>query len=118
MDIEEFYNANPARRSSEEVGYGRDWSDPDGGRCELLWIQATGELYMMREPTEPILADPFGDTVVQSMPSNLLTVEVLAEVKTRAEVDRALAGWETAMGAPRSLAWVRDRLANAPPPDL
>lgn len=114
MDIEEFYDADPARRSSEEFAYGTDWTDPDGGRCELLWIQATGELYMMREPTEPIIADPFGDTVVQPMPSNLLTVEVLADVKTRAEVDQVLAGWETAMAAPSSLAWVRDRLANTP----
>jgi hypothetical protein len=114
MDIEEFYEADPARRSSEEFGYGRDWTDPDGGRCEMLWIQATGELYTMREPTEPILADPFGDTVVPSVPSNLLIVEVLAEVKTRAEVDQLLEGWETAMTAPGSLAWVRDRLAKAP----
>ena len=115
MDIEEFYDAEPARRSSEEFGYGRDWTDPNGGRCELLWIQETGELYVMREPTEPIIADPLGDTFLQSMPSDLLTVEVLAEVKTRAEVDQRLAGWETAMNAPGSLTWLRDRLAHAPP---
>jgi hypothetical protein len=112
MDIEEFYDANPARRSSEEFGYGRDWSDADGGRCELLWIQATGELYMMREPAEPIMEDPFGDAFVAPMPANILTVDVLAEVKTRAEVDQLLEGWETAMATPNSLAWVRDRLAG------
>jgi hypothetical protein len=115
MDIEEFYDEEPARRSSEEFGYGRDWSDPDAGRAELMWVQSTGELYVMQEPSEPILEDPIGDTYLQSMPASALTVEVLARVPTRGELDQILDGWEAAMVAPDSLAWVRDRLAKAPP---
>ena len=115
MDIDEFYDADPARRSSEEFGYGRDWTDLNGGRCELLWVEATGELYVMKEPTEPIVSDPLGDTFLQDLPASALTVEVLGEVKTRAALDQALAGWETAMTTPGSLAWIRDRIAEAPP---
>ena len=115
MDIEEFYDANPARRSSEEFGYGRDWTDANGGRCELIWVEDTGELYAMLEPIEPITGDALGDTFLQELPADSLTVEVLAEVKTRAELDQLLDGWQRAMAEPGSVAWLRERLANPPP---
>jgi hypothetical protein len=114
LNIEEFYDENPARRTSEEFEYGRDWSDATGARAELSWIEATGELYAMTEPVEPLVADMFGDEHLQKLPTNLLTVEVLGVVSTRAELDHLLAGWATAMGAPNSLAWVRERLASGP----
>ena len=73
----------------------------------------------MKEPLpEPIVGDPLGDTFLQDMPASTLTVEVLGEVKTRAVLDQALAGWETAMADPGSLAWVRVRIAEAPPAKL
>jgi hypothetical protein len=113
MDIEEFYDADPRRRPSEELEYGREWSDAAGGRTELSWVVDTGELYIMAEPAEPVYMDPVGDTVVPQLDTKLLTVEVLGVIPDRERVDQLLAGWETAMGQPNSVQWVRDRLAQA-----
>ena len=35
MDIEEFYDADPRRRESEETEFGREWSDANGARTVL-----------------------------------------------------------------------------------
>jgi hypothetical protein len=113
MDIEEFYDADPRRRSSDETEFGREWSDVDGLRTELSWVAETGELYAMAEPAEPVYMDPVGDTVVPSLDAKLLTVEVLGVVPDRAALEQLLAGWEDAMGKPNSVQWVRDRLAQA-----
>lgn len=115
MDIEEFYDENPARRSSAEFEYGSDWSDATGARWALSWVQATGEVYVMNEAVEPIITDMFGDEHVQRMPTKLLTVLVLGVVETRGQLDQILAGWSDAMATPDSLAWVRDRLDHGPP---
>ena len=47
MDLEAFYEENEARRESEEIEFGSDWTDADGVFYELTWIEATGELYLM-----------------------------------------------------------------------
>ena len=114
MDIEEFYDENPARRGSEEFEYGSDWSDANGARLELSWVESTGELYTMMEPVEPIISDMFGDEHLQSMPTRLLVVEVLGVVAPRRQLDVLLHGWADAMGQADSLSWVRDRLAHGP----
>jgi hypothetical protein len=111
MDIEEFYDADPRRRESEEIEFGREWKDAAGSRTELSWVVDTGELYAMAEPAEPVFMDPIGDTRVPDLPTELVTVEVLGVVPDRAEVDQLLAGWESEMGKPNSLQWVRDRLS-------
>lgn len=52
MDIEEFYEADPRRRSGEDRQFGPGWtdsSDPDS-LWELYWNSGTGELYLMRKP--------------------------------------------------------------------
>ncbi len=69
MDIEEFYDADPRRRTSEEIEFGRDWSDGSAIRCELAWVVDTGELYAMSEPIEPIASDGVGDLTVQNLPT-------------------------------------------------
>ena len=115
VDIEQFYDKNPARRASEEFEYGSDWSDAAGLRWGLSWVKATGELYAMTEAAEPIVTDPFGDEHLQRMPTKLLTVRVLGVVDTRARLDQILSGWANAMGMADGLAWVRDRLAHGPP---
>jgi hypothetical protein len=112
MDIEEFYDANPVRRSSEEVEFGRDWSDAHGNRGEISWVKDTGELYVMIAPVEPIMTDPVGDEFVQPLPTEAVGVEVLQVVPTRERVEKLLTGWETAMSQQRSLDWVRDRLGD------
>jgi hypothetical protein len=112
MDIEEFYDADPRRRESEEIEFGREWSDEKGVRTELSWVAATGELYAMAEPSEPVFMDPIGDTRVPNLPTELVTVEVLAVVPERADIDRMLSGWEHAMDGTGSIAWVREQLAK------
>jgi hypothetical protein len=112
MDIEEFYDADPRRRESEEIEFGREWSDANGMRTELSWVADTGELYAMAEPSGSVEMDPFGDTRVDDLPTDALTVEILGTVADRSQVDQLLAGWEDAMGkGPNSIQWVRDRVA-------
>jgi hypothetical protein len=113
VDIEEFYDADPRRRESDEVEFGRDWRDEKDIRCEVSWVEVTGEVYVMREPEEPIVMDPVGDEYVPKLPTELLTVDVLGSVAGREAVDAALAGWETEMPKPNSIAWVRERIGAA-----
>jgi hypothetical protein len=113
MDIEQFYDADPRRRESEEIEFGREWSDANGLRTELSWVADTGELYAMAEPSEPVFMDPIGDTRVPDLPTELVTVEILAVINDRAQLDQALAGWEGEMEKPDSLAWVRSRVSGS-----
>jgi hypothetical protein len=113
MNIEEFYDADPRRRESEEIEYGRDWSDASGMRIELSYVVDTGELYLMQEPNAPIYMDPVGDQVEQDLPMEVLGVEILTVLATRAEADALLAGWEQAMPAAGSIDWVRGRITQA-----
>lgn len=114
MDIEQFYDADPRRRASEELEFGREWSDADGARCELSWVEDTGELYAMREPRPGIISDPLGDEWLTRMDTSSLTVEVLGTVTGRDAIERVLAGWSAAMREPNNITWVCERLANPP----
>jgi hypothetical protein len=116
MDIEEFYDADPRRRRSAEVEFGRDWSDDAGGRTEVSWVADTGELYLMNEPIEPLYSDGLGDVEVQRVNASDMTVEILGIVPTREAVDAMLDGWQDAMGNPDSVAWVRERVLHPPAP--
>ena len=111
MDIEQFYDADPRRRESEEIEFGREWSDANGLRTELSWVADTGELYAMAEPSEPVFMDPVGDTRVPDLPTELVTVDILGVIPDRAGVDQLLAGWEGEMEKPNSIQWVRDRIS-------
>lgn len=111
MDIEEFYDADERRRESEEIMFGDEWTDTAGGRYEVLWVADTGEVYAMYEPIEPMVSDAVGDVVVQHMPASAVTVEILANVPTRDEIESRLAGWEDAMPEPGSIDWVRQRVS-------
>jgi hypothetical protein len=110
MDIEQFYDADPRRRESDEVEFGREWASK-GMRTELSWVELTGELYAMAEPAEPVFMDPIGDTRVPDLPTELVTVEVIGVIPERADVERILSGWQDAMSTPDSIQWVRDRVA-------
>jgi len=110
MDIEEFYDADPRRRASEEIAFGSEWTDTDGGRHEVMWVVDTGEVYAMFEPVEPMASDGIGDIFPQHMPTEAVTVEVLGVVTSREEIERLLTGWEDAMPEPGSIAWVRERI--------
>jgi hypothetical protein len=113
VDIEEFYGANPARQTSEEFEFGQDWHDADGNRAEVSWVQDTGELYCMREPTEPIVIDTLGGEYMQPLPEKELVVEVLGTIPTLEAVESTLAGWSDAMKGQDSLTWLKERVASA-----
>ncbi len=117
MDIEQFYDADPRRRHSEEEQFGRDWFADDGIRWEINWVADTGEVYAMREVVEPGGIDPVGDTWVADLPVDLVTVELLGVVTDHDALVAALEGWEEANGSEGSLAWVKERIASvvAPP---
>ena len=52
MDIEEFYDADPRRRSGEDRQFGLSWSDAadEHSLWDLYWNSGSGELYLMRKP--------------------------------------------------------------------
>jgi hypothetical protein len=101
MDIEEFYDQDPRRRTSEETEFGREWSENDR-RFEVSWVADTGEVYVMAEPYSR-----------REISTESVTVEVLGVVTGRDAIDSALAGWREAMAKPNNLAWVRERVAGA-----
>ena len=101
MDVEEFYEQDPRRQTSDEVEFGRNWREGDM-QFEVAWVADTGELYAMAEPVNR-----------KGITSAQVTVEVLAVIADRAQVDALLAGWPDAMAQPDSLAWVRGRVAGS-----
>ncbi len=112
MDLNDFYDADPRRRSSEELEFGSDW-DEGGARTQVSWIEATGELYAMRDPLGRLVSDFIGDQSVTPVADQQLTVEVLGTVAGREAIRAVMSGWEAAMPPTESLAWVRDRVAHA-----
>ena len=64
----------------------------------------------MAEPVEAVEMDVVGDTRVDSLPTSLVTVEVLGTVPDQATLDAKLAGWEHEMRKPGSIGWVRERV--------
>jgi hypothetical protein len=113
VDLEDFYAADPRRRHSEELEFGTDWQEA-GARTEVSWLEATGEIYAMRDPLGHLNSDLFGAMSVSPVPGNVLTVEVLGVVPGRDRAAAVMSGWETAMtSGENSLAWVRDRIAHA-----
>jgi hypothetical protein len=113
VDLEQFYEADPSRRHSEELEFGTDW-DEAGARTQVSWVEATGELYAMRDPLGGLQSDVIGDMRATPVSDKQLTVEVLGVVSGRAAAEAVMSGWENAMASGAdSLAWVRDRVAHA-----
>jgi len=116
VDIEEFYEADPRRRSSAEIELGREWRDEHDVRYELNWVEDTKELYVMREPVPYEWATPFGGVHVRGTHDvdqaevDGMTVSVLGTVDSRDELERILDGWEEAMAGDDSVSWLVDRL--------
>ena len=100
MDIEQFYDADPRRRASDEIQFGREWTEGPM-YFEVAWIADTGELYAMAEPYER-----------RGVSTEQVTVEILAVLEGRAVIDTVMAGWQDAMPGDDSLAWVRARAAD------
>ena len=113
MDLEEFYSADERRRRSEELEFGRDWTD-GSARCSVSWIAATGEVYVMREPLGLIMADPVGDQWVAPIENEQLGIEVLGTISDKQSIEAVMSGWPDAMPQPNSIGWVKERIAHAP----
>jgi hypothetical protein len=112
MDIEEFYTADERRRHSAELEFGRDWSDA-GRRCEVSWVEDTGELYLMREPDGGVVGDAFGDMVVRHVSEHDLEVEIVGVIDGRDVISAVMSGWEQQMPKADGIAWLRDRIDTA-----
>jgi len=110
LDIEEFYDADERRRTSDELQFGQDWHDVHGRRYELNWIADTGELYVMQDDPPAVWADPFGDVVSMPVAPDHLGVRVLAVVADRSEVEGLLDGWGQSMADSDSVSWLTARL--------
>jgi hypothetical protein len=112
MDIEGFYAQDERRRHSAELEFGREWQDA-AGRSEVSWVEDTGELYVMREPTAAVTGSGAGDLELVPMSEHQLGVEVLGVVTGRDAIGAVMSGWEDAMRGPDGLVWLRDRIEHA-----
>lgn len=111
MDLEDFYQQDERRRSSEEIEFGRDWHDEHGNRYEISYVVDTGEIYAMRDPVGGLVpVSWFGDLFSTSVPEESLTVALLATVDDADALASALEGWPEAMAGPDGIAWLVDRL--------
>jgi hypothetical protein len=116
VDIHSFYEADPRRRASDEVGFGDGWTDRDDPRStyRLSWVADTGEIYAVREPHPGgILARYLDQLGLNRSDVQALRVEILA-VAARPAVEAALAGWPAVMDEVDSLRWARRQLAALP----
>ncbi|HVR07757.1 MAG TPA: hypothetical protein VMW75_06875 [Thermoanaerobaculia bacterium] len=93
-----FYSADSARLASRERDVGLWWrSDEEGPIHRAAWVQATGELYLVR--LGPAAEGGGG-------------VEVIAHVSDAEALESALRGWRERCGMPGSLQWLRVRAAR------
>jgi hypothetical protein len=92
-----FYTADDRRIHSRERDVGLWWrEDVDGPLHRAAWVSDTGELYLVRLGP----AEHGGGQV-----------EVLATVLDSEHLQQLLAGWRERCGEPRSLSWLRERVA-------
>lgn len=113
--IAAFYDADPRRRSSEEVEYGDGWTRADDVRAtfRLSHVLETGELYTVREPHPGGILARFLDQLnVDQADVDELAVEVLAVLSPQDAAAR-LEGWQQAMTGTDSLPWVHARVAGS-----
>jgi len=93
-----FYKADTRRLRSRERDVGLWWRDDVGGPLHrAAWVAETGELYLVRLGPPDVGGGE---------------VEVLAIVRDRDSLERALAGWRERCGERRSLFWLRERAAS------
>lgn len=119
MNIREFYEQDPRRRESDEIGFGEGWTvhDDPSATYQVRWVERTGELYAVREPHPGggLLSRFFDYFNVHQADVDELTVQILA-VADRPAIEEALAGWPVVMGERDSLRWARRRTAALPAP--
>lgn len=114
MNIHEFYEADPRRRSSEEREYGDGWTEQRDPHAtyRISRVIETGEVYVVREPHPGgILARYLDELRFDQADVNELTVEIFG-IFTEGAIEGALDGWPDAMPKHDSLDWARSRLSS------
>lgn len=114
MDISEFYDGDPRRRESPEVGFGDGWSTETDQHSTYRanWLAETGELYAVREPHPGGLIARFLDQLgIDQADVKQLTVEILGTFPDEAAVQARLVDWPAHMTKPNSLDWLRQHVA-------
>lgn len=113
MDIGQFYDAQPLRRSSEEITFGDGWTtgaDPHATYRAVLVVE-TGELVAVREPHPGgLLARYLDELHLDQADVSELRVEVIGTGMDPERAETALAGWPDQMSRPDSLDWLRAAL--------
>lgn len=109
VNIDEFYNAVPARRGAWELDFGSDWRDAQSQRWVLGWISATGELYAMSAPLPRNLGNL---RFPGSVRSKELRVYVLARVPTEEDARTLLRSAEGLHGRIGGVEQLLDVLAE------
>jgi hypothetical protein len=92
-----FHDADPRRRTSDEVDLGATWrAEGSEDAWRLAWIRETGELYLCH---------------AGGFPGPSQHVRVLRVIATETELDQVLAGWREHRDHEDGLAWLRHRLS-------
>ncbi len=94
-----FHDADPRRRTSDEVDLGATWRFAGGSDAwRLAWLRETGELYLCQSGGYPAPGQQ---------------VRILTVVPTEAELDVLMDGWREHRTDEDGLVWLRNRLAPA-----
>jgi hypothetical protein len=113
QSIADFYDADPRRRSSEEVEYGDGWTRHEDAHAtyRVSLVVDTSELYAVREPHPGgILARYLDQLGVEQAKVGELRVTVLGVIP-EAEATALLDGWQEHMQGTNSLPWVEQQLS-------
>ena len=90
-----FHAADTRRRASTERDVGRRWRGRNGATYRAAWVQATGELYVVRNGHPD-------------------TVEVAGRRFALGELHAVLSGYQDVCGRAGSLGWLLERIRHRP----
>ena len=96
--------------------WAREWLDEDNVRHELNYVEDTGELYVLREPSPHVSEDPFGGLHFSAPPGydKKMTVHVIAQHPDQGRrCTGSCKGWQDHMTSPDGPQWLGDRLRAA-----
>jgi hypothetical protein len=95
--LEAFYAGDRRRRTSRERDVGLFWRGRGGATYRAAWVQATGEVYLLKHGRPDCKGGP---------------VRLIGRYGSR-EVEETFAGWRDVCGRPRSLDWLLARTSTA-----
>ena len=95
--LEAFYASDRRRRTSRERDVGLFWRGHGGATYRAAWVQATGEVYLLRHGRPDCKGGP---------------VRLIGSYTSR-EVEEAFSGWRDVVGRPHSLDWLLAQTSKA-----